>query len=53
MRAIGRPKKRPEERAQQFNLRLPPDIMSFLVGKENKSRLIIDAIRKQYKLKRK
>lgn len=50
MSSIGRPPKSPDERAQQFNLRLPPDVVSFLTGKENKSKLIVEAVRKQYKI---
>lgn len=50
MKTIGRPRKRPEEKAQQFNLRLPPDVINFLTGKDNKSKLIIEAMRKYYKI---
>jgi len=43
---------RPEEKARQFNVKLPPDIMRFLTGKDNKSQLIIEAMREYYKIKR-
>jgi len=52
MTKVGRPKMRPEEKARQFNVKLPPDIMRFLTGKDNKSQLIIEAMREYYKIKR-
>lgn len=47
----GRPEKHPAEKARQFNVRFPPEIHEFLDGKKNKSKLIIEAMRKCYKIK--
>lgn len=49
---IGRPKLADEKKARQVNFKFPPDIIEYLnaVGK-NKTQLVIDAIRKTYKIK--
>lgn len=52
MAKVGRPAMKDEDKAKQFNVKLPPDVRRFLTGKENKSQLIIEAMRKYYKIKR-
>lgn len=53
MAKVGRPRKPEHEKNRQFNVKLPPDVIDFLNTRDNKSKTIIDAIRKAHKLRNK